>query len=72
VITDTLVGTYACPSEQRLGILRSELDFAAVDAILATGLHEFCDASQTKMNTIGECINGDFFANRPLTSEARA
>jgi len=72
LITDTPVGTYACPSEQRLGILRSELDFAAVESILTTGLHEFCDASQTKMNTIDECISGDFFAQRPLTSEARA
>jgi len=71
LITDSPVGTYACPSEQRLGILRSELDFAGVDSILTTGLHEFCDSSQTKMNTIGECINGDFFAHRPLTNEAR-
>ena len=72
LITGTPVGTYACPSEQRLGILRSEMDFTAVDSILTTGLHEFCDASQTKMNTIGECINGDFFAHRPLAADARA
>ena len=62
----------SCPSEQRMGVLRSELDFAAVDGILAGGLHEFCDAVQTKMNTIDECISCDFFAQRPLTSEARA
>ena len=72
VITGTPVGTFSCLSEQRLGLLRSELDFAAVEAILASGLHEFCDAVQTKMNTIDECISGDFFAQRPLTSEARA
>jgi uncharacterized alpha-E superfamily protein len=66
------IGSFSCPSEQRLGVLRSELDFAAVDAILAGGLHEFCDAVQTKMNTIDEYISGDFFAQRPLVSEARA
>ena len=71
-ITGTPVGSFSCPSEQRMGVLRSELDFAAVDSILAAGLHEFCDAVQTKMNTIDECISGDFFAQRPLTSEARA
>jgi uncharacterized alpha-E superfamily protein len=71
-ITGTPGGTFSCPSEQRMGILRSELDFAGVDAILAAGLHEFCDAAQTKMNTIDECIKGDFFALRPLLSEARA
>ena len=71
-ITGTPGGTFSCPSEQRMGILRSELDFAGVDAILAAGLHEFCDAAQTKMNTIDECIKGDFFALRPLVSEVRA
>ena len=55
-----------------MGMLRSELDFANVEAILAGGLHEFCDAVQTKMNTIDECIFGDFFAQRPLTSERSA
>ena len=29
------------------------------------GLHEFFDALETKMNTIDECIAGDFFAQRP-------
>jgi uncharacterized alpha-E superfamily protein len=69
-ITGTPVGTFSCPSEQRMGVLRSGLDFAAVDAILSGGLHEFCDAAQTKMNTIDECINGDFFAQRALTADA--
>jgi uncharacterized alpha-E superfamily protein len=71
-ITGVPVSNYSCPSEQRLGLLRSELDFTAVDAILAGGLHEFCDAVQTKMNTIDECISGDFFAQRPLAADARA
>ena len=68
LITGTPAGNFACPSEQRMGVLRSELDFAAVEAILAAGLHEFCDASQTKMNIIDECISGDFFALRPLAA----
>jgi uncharacterized alpha-E superfamily protein len=68
LITGAPAGTFSCPSEQRMGVLRSELDFAAVEAILAAGLHEFCDASQTKMNIIDECISGDFFALRPLAA----
>ena len=71
-ITGTPVGTFSCPSEQRMGALRGELDFASVESILAGGLHEFGDAAQTKMNTIDECISGDFFALRPLASEAGA
>jgi uncharacterized alpha-E superfamily protein len=61
-ITGAPVGTFTCSTEQRLGLLRSELDFARIEPILAGGLHEFCDSLQTKMNTIGDCVHVDFFA----------
>jgi uncharacterized alpha-E superfamily protein len=69
-ITGTQPGAFSCAAEQRMGLLRSELDFARVDSILAGGLHEFFDALQLKMNTIDECISGDFFAQQALTSGA--
>jgi uncharacterized alpha-E superfamily protein len=62
IITGSPPDTFSCACEQRLGLLRGELDFARVDSILAGGLHEFCDALQVKMNTIDDCINSDFFA----------
>ena len=64
-ITGTALGTFSCPCEQRLGQLRAELDFADVHSILVEGLHEFLDGLQTKMNTIDECILGDFFVHGP-------
>jgi len=63
-ITGTRPGTFACSAEQRIGMLRSELDYAEVESILQSGLHEFFDALQLKMNTIDECIRGDFFSQR--------
>jgi uncharacterized alpha-E superfamily protein len=69
-ITGAHPGGFSCVSEQRIGMLRSELDYAEVDAILKTGLHEFCDAMQIKVNTIDECVLGDFFAQRPYSSGA--
>ena len=69
-ITGTRLGAFSCGAEQRLGLLRSELDYAQVDPILQSGLHEFFDALQQKMNTIDECVRGDFFAQRPLTLSA--
>jgi uncharacterized alpha-E superfamily protein len=63
-VTGTPRGAFSCKAEQRLGMLRSELDYARVEAILADGLHEFFDAMQTKMNTIDECILNDFFAQK--------
>jgi uncharacterized alpha-E superfamily protein len=71
-ITGTPIGTFACASEQHMGRLRSELDFARVEPILTNGLHEFCDALQTKMNKIDEFVLSDFFAQRPSSAGARA
>jgi len=61
-ITGTPAGTFSCASEQRLGMLKSELDFGRVDATIAAGLHEFLDGLQVKMNKIDECVLRDFFA----------
>jgi uncharacterized alpha-E superfamily protein len=69
-ITGAPLGTFSCSSEQRLGQLRSELDFADVTSILLDGLHEFLDGLQTKMNTIDECVLGDFFVHAPALSAA--
>jgi hypothetical protein len=46
------------------------LDYAQVESILQAGLHEFFDSLQAKMNTIDECILGDFFAQRPHAKSA--
>jgi uncharacterized alpha-E superfamily protein len=69
-ITGTQPGAFSCGAEQRMGLLRSELDFARVDSILADGLHEFFDALQLKMNTIDGCISGDFFAQQAHSAGA--
>jgi len=69
-ITGTPAGTFSCASEQRLGMLRSELDFGRVDATLSAGLHEFLDGLQVKMNRIDECILRDFFAQWSAASGA--
>jgi uncharacterized alpha-E superfamily protein len=62
VITGSPADSFSCASEQWLGRLRGELDFARVENILTGGLHEFCDALQVKMNTIDDCINSDFLS----------
>jgi uncharacterized alpha-E superfamily protein len=69
-ITGTPVASFSCVSEQRLGLLRSELDYAQVEAILAGGLHEFLDGLQAKMNRIDECVLENFFARRAMSAAA--
>jgi uncharacterized alpha-E superfamily protein len=71
-ITGTRPGAFSCATEQKLGLLRSELDYAQAETIIQSGLHEFFDRLQSKMNTIDECIFRDFFAQRPLSSATGA
>ncbi|HXZ19965.1 MAG TPA: alpha-E domain-containing protein [Candidatus Acidoferrales bacterium] len=71
-ITETPIGTYRCPSEQLLGMLRAELDFTAVESVLGSGLHEYLDGLQVKMNAIGETLSGEFFAWRRQTRATAA
>jgi uncharacterized alpha-E superfamily protein len=61
-ITGSPGGTFRSKAEQRLGRLRSELDYAHIDEIIAGGLHEFIDRFQIKLNQVGDAISETFFA----------
>jgi uncharacterized alpha-E superfamily protein len=69
-ITGTARGNFQFRSEQDLGMLKAELDFASVDRIILKGLHEYLDALQVKMNAIGDALNTDFFATSPALQAA--
>jgi len=71
-ITGSRPGAFSCATEQRLGLLRSELDYAQVQPILQSGLHEFFDALQAKMNTVDECVLKDFFAVKLAQAETQS
>jgi uncharacterized alpha-E superfamily protein len=66
-ISGSPIGTFRNLVEQRLGRLRSELDYAQVDEIIASGLHEFLDTFQAKLNNVGMAIFETFVAVRPVT-----
>jgi uncharacterized alpha-E superfamily protein len=61
-ITGTAQGMHESPAERRLGMLCSELLYADVHEILSSGLHDYVDHLQTKLNGIGESINETFFS----------
>lgn len=64
--------TYINKAEQRLGRLRAELAYADVDGILSTGLHEFLDAFQVKLNKVGDAVYQTFFDLEPIEAPARS
>ena len=63
-ISGTPAGMFRNPAEQLLGQLCSELAYAEVDDIIDSGLHEYLDDLQTKMNQVGTGIGETFFASR--------
>ena len=59
-VTGTAMGAFRYRSEQLMGRLRAELDFASVEAVIRSGLHEYLDGLQLKMNEIDQCLASDF------------
>lgn len=53
-------------AEQRLGRLRSEMDYIDMAEILSGGLHEFFDGFQIKLNRTDDAIYQTFFALRQV------
>ncbi|MDZ4818438.1 MAG: alpha-E domain-containing protein [Planctomycetota bacterium] len=67
-ITGSTPGTFRNAAEQKLGRLRSELDYADINEIIEGGLHEFIDRFQTKINAVGEAVAETFLTPRPVSS----
>ncbi len=61
-ITGTPLDAFRYRSEQLLGLLDSELNYAGVDDILRNGLHEYLDQLQDKMNGVDNSLRVDFLA----------
>jgi uncharacterized alpha-E superfamily protein len=61
-ISGTPVGTFRHPPEKLLGQLCSDLSFTSVDEIINSGLHEYLDDLQTRMNQVGAGFYETFFA----------
>lgn len=66
-ITGTPAGAFRYRSEQLMGRLRAELDFASVQSIIRDGLHEYLDRLQAKMNEIDNHLRADFAVRLPQT-----
>ncbi|WP_019498200.1 alpha-E domain-containing protein [Pseudanabaena sp. PCC 6802] len=60
-IAGTPSGTWTNPLERTLGQLRSELDYLTIEEIIQSGLHEFLDHLQQRLNDVGDKIFQTFF-----------
>jgi uncharacterized alpha-E superfamily protein len=55
-ITGTPARTFRNSAEQKLGRLRSELDYTSIDDVMQEGFHEFIDRLQIRLNEVGAAI----------------
>ncbi|MCA9185348.1 MAG: alpha-E domain-containing protein [Pirellulaceae bacterium] len=60
-ITGSAVGTFMNRAEQRLGRLRTEMDYTGIKDIIDFGLHEYIDTFQQRLNQVGDAVYQDFF-----------
>jgi uncharacterized alpha-E superfamily protein len=63
-ISGTPHGSFRNNAEKLLGQLCSDLAYAHVDEIINSGLHEYLDDLQNRMNLVGSGIFDTFFAKR--------
>lgn len=67
-VTGTAPNTFRNVAEQKIGQLRSHLDFVNVREVIRSGLHEFIDRIQTDLNEAGTAIRETFFEVRSISA----
>lgn len=68
-ISGSPLDAFSNKAEQKLGKLLAELNYTQIDEIISSGLHEFLDGLQTRLNKVDDAVFETFFAQRPLTGE---
>lgn len=65
-ITGTPIGNWRIPVERTMGRLRADLDYVTIEEIFETGLHEYLEGLQSRMNEVDSKIFETFFALQPV------
>ncbi len=60
-ISDSPDEGYQNKAEKSIGALRSKLEFADINDVIGSGLHEYIDDLQEKINTISQEVEKTFF-----------
>lgn len=71
-ITGCPVGAFSCGAEQLLGRLCADLSYTEIDSIIDSGLHEFVDDLQARLNLVSAQVFERFFAVAPTPQPKHA
>ena len=55
------MSSYSTLAERQLGMLQAEIEYADISEIMQSGLHEYIDNFQMKLNKVGDAIASSFF-----------
>lgn len=64
-ITGTPPGAAMNLAEKRLGRIQADLEYTDIHEVIETGLHEYLDAMQSRINEVGAAIGETFFNITP-------
>lgn len=59
---------YSNIAERKLGLLKSQLEYADINEIISSGLHEYIDNFQMKLNDVSVAIFESFFSIKNFTN----
>jgi uncharacterized alpha-E superfamily protein len=65
-ITGTAVDMVHNLAEKRLGRLNADLEYTDIDEVIDSGLHEYLDGFQNRLNHVDTAIGSTFFNLKPL------
>jgi len=60
---------YSNNAEKHLGLLKSQLEYADINDVLSTGLHEYLDNFQLRLNRVSDDIFNTFFSTENILND---
>lgn len=68
-ISGTPEGAAINLAEKRLGRIQADLEYTDIEEVIETGLHEYLDSLQVRINGVGEAIGITFFNLKPADND---
>jgi uncharacterized alpha-E superfamily protein len=69
-ITGSKPGSARNAAEKRLGRLKADLEYTDIDEVIDTGMHEYLDGLQTRLNQVDTAIGATFFNLKTMIEAA--
>ncbi|MEI1280019.1 alpha-E domain-containing protein [Leptospira venezuelensis] len=63
ILSGTEKDSYGDETEKRVGVLLSEMNYASIDEIFSSGMHEYLDQLQVRLNGIAAQLDETYFRN---------